>query len=41
MEMRSSGDLQNWQPIYSKDITITPTNNVRFYRFQSEQAKGQ
>ena len=41
MEMRSSGDLQSWQPMYSKEITIVPTNDVRFYRLQSEPVKGQ
>ena len=42
MEMRSSGDLQNWQPIYNKDISILPTNDVRFYRLQAEPSnKGQ
>ena len=41
MEMRSSGDLQSWQPLYNKEITIAPTNDVRFYRLQSEPVKGQ
>lgn len=41
MEMRSSGDLQSWQPMYNKEITIVPTNDVRFYRLQSEPVKGQ
>ena len=42
MEMRSSGDLQSWQPLYNKEIVgIAPTNDVRFYRLQSEPVKGQ
>ena len=42
MEMRSSGDLQSWQPMYNKEITIVPSNNVQFYRLQAEPGnKGQ
>ena len=42
MEMRSSGDLQNWQPMYNKEITIIPSNNVQFYRLETwPENKGQ
>ena len=42
MEMRSSGDLQSWRPMYNKEITIVPSNNVQFYRLQAEPGnKGQ
>ena len=42
MEMKSSGDLQIWQLMYNKEITIVPSNNVQFYRLQAEPGnKGQ
>ena len=34
MEMKSSGDLQIWQLMYNKEITIFPSNNVQFYRLE-------
>ena len=34
IEMKSSGDLQIWQLMYNKEITIVPSNNVQFYRLE-------
>lgn len=34
--MISSGDLQIWQPMYNKEITIVLSNSVQFYRLQAE-----
>ena len=35
MEMRSSGNLQFWQLMDDKEITIVTSNNVQFYRLES------
>jgi len=34
MEMKSSGDLQIWQLMYNKEITIVPSIYVQFYRLE-------
>ena len=41
MDLRSSGDLNNWQTIHSKEHAIPTTNGVEYFRINTGSAKGQ
>ena len=41
MDLRSSGDLNNWQTILSKEHAIPTTNGVEYFRINTGSAKGQ
>ena len=40
MSVLESGDLNSWQSAYEKEITLAPSNDVRFYRLMLDPTKG-
>jgi hypothetical protein len=40
MSVLESGDLNSWESAYEKEITLAPSNDVRFYRLMLDPTKG-